>query len=203
MDLQAILLIALTGGMLLFLAAVTHFSGNGNLDNIKSKTVGDGQHGTARWANKKEIQTTYRHVPFKTSQWRAGNERPRDQGLVLGCVGKKNAVTALVDTDDIHCLMIGASGVGKTAFFLYPNLEYACASGMSFLALDTKGDLARNYGTIATKYYGYQVAVIDLRNPTRSHGYNLLTLINRYMDICREQSTNLAARAKAEKYAKI
>ena len=33
--------------------------------------------------------------------------------------------------------MIGASGVGKTAYFLYPNLEYACASGMSFLALDT------------------------------------------------------------------
>ena len=35
--------------------------------------------------------------------------------------------------------MIGASGIGKTAFFLYPNLEYACACGMSFLALDTKG----------------------------------------------------------------
>ena len=43
---------------------------------------------------------------------------------------------------------------------------------MSFLALDTKGDLARNYGTIASRYYGYQVAVIDLRNPTRSDGYN-------------------------------
>ena len=99
--------------------------------------------------------------------------------------------------------MIGASGVGKTAFFLYPNMEYACASGMSFLALDTKGDLARNYGAVASKYYGYKVAVIDLRNPTRSDGYNLLTLINRYMDICREQPTNLAARSKAEKYAKI
>ena len=203
MDLQAILLIVLAGGMLLLIAAATHFSGQGSLDNIKSKTVGDGQHGTARWANKKEIQTTYRHIPFKTSEWRAGKNRPKAQGLVLGCVGKKNAVTALVDTDDIHCLMIGASGVGKTAFFLYPNLEYACASGMSFLALDTKGDLARNYGTIAIKYYGYQVAVIDLRNPTRSDGYNLLTLINRYMDICREQPKNLAARAKAEKYAKI
>ena len=112
-------------------------------------------------------------------------------------------MTALVDNDDIHCLMIGASGVGKTAFFLYPNLEYACASGMSFLALDTKGDLARNYGTIAKKYYGYNVSVIDLRNPTRSDGNNLLTLVNRYMDIAREEPNNLAARAKAEKYAKI
>ena len=99
--------------------------------------------------------------------------------------------------------MIGASGVGKTAFFLYPNLEYACASGMSFLALDTKGDLACNYGTIAKKYYDYQVSVIDLRNPTRSDGNNLLTLVNRYMDIARDDPGNLAARAKAEKYAKI
>ena len=36
--------------------------------------------------------------------------------------------------------MIGASGVGKTAFFTYPNLEYA-ATGMRFLCSDTKGDL--------------------------------------------------------------
>ena len=108
-----------------------------------------------------------------------------------------------MDSDDVHCLMIGASGVGKTAFFLYPNLEYACASGMSFFASDTKGDLARNYGAIARDCYGYQVAVVDLRNPTRSDGYNLLTLINHYMDVCRKDPTNLAARAKAEKYAKI
>ena len=108
-----------------------------------------------------------------------------------------------MDSDDVHCLMIGASGVGKTAFFLYPNLEYACASGMSFFASDTKGDLARNYGAIARDCYGYQVAVVDLRNPTRSDGYNLLTLINHYMDACRRDPADLAARAKAEKYAKI
>ena len=51
--------------------------------------------------------------------------------------------------------------------------------------------------------YGYNVSVIDLRNPTRSDGNNLLTLVNRYMDIAREDPKNLAARAKAEKYAKI
>ena len=45
--------------------------------------------------------------------------------------------------------MIGAAGVGKTANFLYPNIEYACASGMSFLTTDTKGDLFRNYAGIA------------------------------------------------------
>lgn len=186
------------------IAAILWLSQHYTLDGIKSKTVGDGQHGTARWATKGEIVRTFRHVPFQPTLWRTGESLPAaHQGLILGSVGKKNAVTALVDADDIHCLMIGASGIGKTAYFLYPNLEYACASGMSFLALDTKGDLARNYGGVATQYYGYKVAVIDLRNPTRSDGFNLLTLINHYMDLSREHPENLTARAKAEKYAKI
>ena len=140
---------------------------------------------------------------FSVQEWRQGENRPTQQGLILGSISRRKKITALVDSDDVHCLMIGASGVGKTAFFLYPNLEYACASGMSFLALDTKGDLSRNYGTIAQKYYGYRVSVIDLRNPTQSDGYNLLTLINRYMDTAKEDPTDLAAKAKAEKYAKI
>ena len=195
-----ILLLAVVFGALV---AITTFSGRGSLDSIKSKTVGDGQHGTARWATQGEIKKTFRSVPFQTALWRKGEHLPGAQGLVLGCTGKKGQLTALVDSDDIHCLMIGASGVGKTAFFLYPNLEYACASGMSFFASDTKGDLARNYGAIARDCYGYQVAVVDLRNPTRSDGYNLLTLINHYMDACRRDPADLAARAKAEKYAKI
>ena len=195
-----ILLLAAVFGALVAVAA---FSNRGGLDSIKSKTVGDGQHGTARWATPGEIKKTFHSVPFQTALWRKGEHLPGAQGLVLGCTGKKGQLTALVDSDDIHCLMIGASGVGKTAFFLYPNLEYACASGMSFFASDTKGDLARNYGAIARDCYGYQVAVVDLRNPTRSDGYNLLTLINYYMDVCRKEPTNLAARAKAEKYAKI
>lgn len=189
--------------MFIVIGGLSFLSHHYTLNGIKSRTVGDGQHGTARWATEAEVKKTYVHVPFNVSSWRHGHNRPTEQGLILGSTGGKNHVTALVDNDDIHCLMIGASGIGKTAFFLYPNLEYACASGMSFLALDTKGDLARNYGTIAKKYYGYNVSVIDLRNPTRSDGNNLLTLVNRYMDIAREEPDNLAARAKAEKYAKI
>ncbi|RJE46683.1 conjugal transfer protein TraG [Dehalobacter sp. MCB1] len=173
------------------------------LNGIKSKTVGDGQHGTARFASKGEIKKTYKHIPFEPEAWRKGKNRPEAQGIILGSTGRKNEVTALVDTDDVHTLMIGASGVGKTAFFLYPNLEYACATKMSFLCTDTKGDLYRNYGGIARDYYGYNIAVIDLRNPTRSDGNNMLHLVNRYMDIYRKDENNLAAKAKAEKYAKI
>ncbi len=200
---QTILLLALAGGALLLLAAVTHFSGQGSLNNIKSKTVGDGQHGTARWATKKEIQQTYAHVPFRPEEWRKGEHLPQKQGLVLGCEGRKDHVIAIVDTDDIHALVTAASGAGKTAYFLYPNIEYALATGMSFLCTDTKGDLFRNYAGIAKECYGFQIAVLDLRNPTRSDGNNLLHLINKYMDLYKADPKNLPAKAKAEKYAKI
>ena len=189
--------------IVLFIVLLSVLTSNYSLNGIKSKTVGDGQHGTARWATTQEIKKSYASVPFDVASWREGKNLPEVQGLILGSTQRGKQLDALVDRDDVHCLMIGASGVGKTAFFLYPNLEFACASGMSYLALDTKGDLARNYGMIAKKYYGYHVSVIDLRNPTRSDGSNLLTLINRYMDIAREHPDNLAARAKAEKYAKI
>ena len=99
--------------------------------------------------------------------------------------------------------MIGAAGVGKTSYWLYPCLEYALASGMSFLSTDTKGDVVRNYGRIAQECYGYRVGVIDLRNPTRSDGFNLLHLVNKYMDLFKEKPGNLLFKAKAERYAKI
>jgi type IV secretion system protein VirD4 len=184
-----------------------------NLNNIKNKTVGDGQHGTARWARKQEILKTYKHIPFTPELWREGMNLPTAQGIIVGChspavslFSKKNAAvptTALIDDSDVHALMIGAAGVGKTAYWLYPNLEYACASGMSFVTSDTKGDLYRNYGNIAKDYYGYNIAVIDLRNPTRSDGNNLLHLVNKYQDLYKADPDNLAYKAKAEKYAKI
>ena len=167
MQSQVYILIAVAAVMFLVIGGLSLLAHYYTLNGIKSRTVGDGQHGTARFASKQEIKNTYQHIPFQPELWRQGQCLPTaaEQGIILGSVGAKNKVTAMVDKDDVHCLMIGASGVGKTAYFLYPNLEYACASGMSFLATDTKGDLYRNYGAIARDYYGYHVAVIDLRNP--------------------------------------
>jgi type IV secretion system protein VirD4 len=187
-----------------FIAGVMSLSNRYNLNNIKNKTVGNGQHGTARWATKREIRNTYRHIDFKPDDWRENpDSRPTEQGIVVGCKNHKGGTTAMVDTGDVHALMIGAAGVGKTAYWLYPCIEYACATGMSFLTTDTKGDLLRNYGTIAEKYYDYKISVIDLRNPTRSNGNNLLHLVNKYMDLYKENPEQIMYKAKCEKYAKI
>lgn len=269
MNEQAWTLIGVAAVALIVIGGLAFLSQRYSLDNIKSKTVGDGQFGTARWATKKEIHETYTFVPFQPELWRAGQDLPTEQGLVIGCVGgsppkrkkrkkpakpnkltvmldkvlpkkktkdksakqkkvapkqgkkkksilpkkikykeqgpkkQHNPIRAIVDTDDIHALVTAASGAGKTAYFLYPNIEYALASGMSFLCTDTKGDLFRNYAGIARDRYGFNIAILDLRNPTKSDGDNLLHLINKYMDIYKSDPTNLAAKAKSEKYAKI
>ena len=191
---------AAMGGIFILITSLAYMY---DMRGIKSKTVGDGQHGTARWATPKEVKDVYKHIPFEPKEWRENPEsRPCEQGIVVGCKTHGNETVALVDTGDVHCMMVGAAGVGKTAFWLYPNLEYALASGMSVLTTDTKGDLMRNYGSIAKKYYGYNVSVIDLRNPMRSHGNNFLHLVNKYMDKY-EETKDIQYKAKAEKYAKI
>ncbi len=200
------------------IAAASHIY---NLNGIKSKTVGDGQHGSARFATGQEIKRTYQRVPYLPEYWRSlgagcSGKLNLPQGVIVGCRNKlrlafdktkklplriRKETIALVDTADVHTMMVGAAGCGKTAYWLYPNLELACASGMSFLTTDTKGDLYRNYVNIC-KHYGYDTSVIDLRNPTRSDGNNLLHLVNKYMDLYKD-SGSLTYKAKAEKYAKI
>lgn len=199
---QMILIGVLTVIFIAFIVLVNLLD-NKSLNGIKSKRVGNGQYGAARWASKPEIKKAFVSLPFEPEKWRKGKNLPTVQGTIIGCRGTGKNTVALIDEGDVHTLMIGAAGVGKTAYFLYPNLEFACASGMSFISTDTKGDVFRNYGTIAKKYYGYNVSVLDLRNPTRSDENNILHLVNKYMDLYLYDKNNLSAKAKAEKYAKI
>ena len=42
------------------------------------------------------------------------NGEPLPQGIVVGCTGRTETI-AMVDTGDVHTMMIGAAGVGRTA----------------------------------------------------------------------------------------
>ena len=64
----------LVSGVIMFsviggLSLLAHYY---TLNGIKSKTVGDGQHGTARFATKKEIEETYVEVAYEPEKWRNG-----------------------------------------------------------------------------------------------------------------------------------
>lgn len=59
-----ITLIIATGTMFAMLIIISTVGNYYSLNRIKDKTVGQGQHGTARWATKKEIRNTYKQVDF-------------------------------------------------------------------------------------------------------------------------------------------
>ena len=60
----------------LFILLLSLLTNNYSLNNIKSKTVGDGQYGTARWATTQEIKKTFANVPFDVTSWREGKDLP-------------------------------------------------------------------------------------------------------------------------------
>lgn len=47
--------------------------------------MGDGQHGTARFASRTELRHTYKEIPFEPELWRKGKNRPETQGIVVAC----------------------------------------------------------------------------------------------------------------------
>lgn len=117
---------AIMGGVFILISSLSYLY---SLRQIKNKTAGNGQHGTARWASKREIHKTYKTVPFEPQKWRENEKsRPTEQGIVVGCESKGNETAALVDSGDVHCMMIGAAGVGKTAYCLAadPDSRVAC-----------------------------------------------------------------------------
>ena len=62
-------LIAVGVVIVLFIVLLSVLTNNYSLNGIKSKTVGDGQHGTARWATTQEIK---RRLPSYHLTWLHG-----------------------------------------------------------------------------------------------------------------------------------
>lgn len=100
----SIITIAFIGIMLLI-----YCSNNYSLNRIKNKTVGNGQHGTARFATKMQIKKTYREVEFDALNWRKGVNIPTIQGTVVGCKTKGKQTIALVDEGDVLKRILKAS----------------------------------------------------------------------------------------------
>ena len=76
------IVIIIAAAALLIIGGVSFLSGQTSRSNIKAKPVGNGQHGTVRWATPKEISKTFHYVPFRPAEWRKGENRPKVQGLV-------------------------------------------------------------------------------------------------------------------------
>lgn len=69
---------------------------------------------------------------------------------------------------NLHDLIIGPSGAGKTRGYVIPNI-LQCNESM--LVADTKGNLAKDLGPVL-RDNGYEVIAVDFKNMADSFGYN-------------------------------
>ena len=96
------------------------------------------------------------------------------QNVSIGFDGRKHR-------RNLNTLVIGGTGAGKTRFFAKPNIMN---TNTSYVVLDPKGELLASTGKLLEQN-GYDIRVLDLVNPERSHCYNPFVYLRNDNDIQR------------------
>lgn len=117
-------------------------------------------------------------------------------GLVVGYRkrGKKEYWNTV--TDDVHALILGYTGSGKSRNFVLQSIINIALAGESMFINDIKGELFQYTAPLLRKL-GYQVNVLDFKNMGKSMSYNLLqpiinSLNNKNLNLAIQQSKDVA-----------
>lgn len=142
--------------------------------------VGQGQHGTAKWLNKKDFDKVFDSDIIDSKKLMQGKESFSAGGLVLG---KEDIKTSIFSkrvkekiyhiTKDLHALIIGATRSGKTRCIVIQTIIDLILAGENVVVPDLKGEL-RDYTEDVAKKYGYEVIGIDFIHPYQSKRRNFL-----------------------------
>ena len=84
-----------------------------------------------------------------------------------------------VDNGEYHNLVIGSTGSGKSQTVVEPMVELLIKKGESMIITDPKGELHRAAAEYL-KQRGYNVVVLNFREPQRGNAWNPLTLPYQY-----------------------
>jgi len=125
------------------------------------------EHGSAKWGVPERVNKKYAE-PEKTQN------KILTQNVAIGFDGRKHR-------RNLNTLVIGGTGAGKTRFFAKPNIMN---TNTSFVVLDPKGELLASTGNLLEQQ-GYDIRVLDLVNPERSHCYNPFVYLRNDNDIQR------------------
>lgn len=129
-------------------------------------SAGNGQHGSERFLTEKEKRDLY-------AVYTPGEKFTGKAGLVINYekIGRKERFYYI--KDDLHSMVIGTTGAGKDRRVMLTTLFLQIMSGVSIALSDVKGDMYCYTSDFARKN-GYDVAVLDLRQPEKSDRYNFL-----------------------------
>lgn len=135
----------------------------------------DAEHGVAEWAD----------VPKTAKRLYGKGEEP------VTCLSKNIRVNAKA-LPNMHILILGGSGDGKTTSLLIPNILLA---NMTNIILDVKGDLLKNYGGYLKEKKNITVKSLNFKDMLQSDRYNPFVYIDNYTDVI-ELITNIQTSVK-------
>ena len=128
------------------------------------------ENGYSRWAKDKEIKTAKDviRVPFIDKVAKSGG---------VPIIYDKNS--AYIDDSNMHTLVIGATGYGKTAGDINPTMKHLKKAKESIVITDPKGEIYEdNYKIL--KDAGYQIIVLNFREPQKGSCWNPYDLPYKY-----------------------
>lgn len=121
-----------------------------------------------RFATEEELSSSYAHFSIN----KEGNAV--DGGVPFAHLSKSNEV--LLTNPECHVFVIGESGCGKTRRLVLPTIHASACSGRSMVISDPKGELYRETAN-ELKVKGYNIKVLNLRNPEQGDRWNPFALI--------------------------
>ena len=129
---------------------------------------------------------------FTVTTWN-GMDRHAD-GIVIGAE-KKGSGVEILTTDQLHALIVGTTGSGKTTGFVDQNIAVLARSKTkpSLVITDPKSELYAKHAR-QLESEGYKISVLDLREPYSSARWNPMNVLIRRIRLVKDLQNNLQNR---------
>lgn len=112
-------------------------------------------------------------------------------GIVIGAE-KKGKNVEIISTSQLHALIVGTTGSGKTTGFVDQNISVLGKSKgkPSIVISDPKKELYEKHANTLLKQ-GYKISVLDIREPYSSARWNPMNVLTRRVRMVKELENNL------------
>ena len=120
--------------------------------------------GYSRWCTDKEMKEKLSKIVIKDEVYNAS-------GVPLINDGKN----IWVDNGDSHNIVIGSTGAGKTQDIVHPKVKILAKNGESMIITDPKAEIYKEHAGLL-KALGYNIIVLNFRDPQRGNCWNPLAL---------------------------
>ena len=148
----------------------------------------------SRWATIEEIQNNTTKVTMDSDVKASGVTIMYDDEA------------AYIDSREVHNMIIGCTGSGKTQTTILPQLYLSIRAGESFIINDIRGEIYKELSGLA-KENGYKVEVLNCLDMSKGNNYNPFMLPYKYykegnIDLAVEEVENIAYYIMADKELK-